>query len=147
MANNPLPFSYIKITNGSSTLVAPTNDISVPGATRGIWVAENGGKGIVEPGASNSEAKGRSFANGFVLGQRTTFSGKVFNFSFIVSAPFKENLDLINNLISSARVQISSDWSSTVYTAQFQRDGYSCEWNSQTRTFEVSLIFAAEEAF
>lgn len=147
MANNPLPFSYIKISNGTNVLIAPTNDLNVTNATPGIWVAEDGAKGIIEPGSSTAEAKSRSFANGHVLGRRINFSGKIFNFSFIVSAPFKSNISLIESLISTPLVQISSDWNDKTYNAQFQNDGYSCEWNSTTRTFEISLIFAAEEAF
>lgn len=147
MANNPLPFSYIKISNGSQVLIAPTNSLNVNNATPGIWVAENGAKGLIEPGSSSAEAKSRSFANGSVLGKRINFSGKIFNFSFIVSAPFKTNLALIESLISTPIVQISSDWNSKTYNAQFQNDGYTSEWNASTRTFEISLIFASEEAF
>lgn len=142
-----LPFTYVQISNGTDTLKAPANLLEVSNATSGVWVAEDGFKGYIEPGVSNAEAKGRSFANGSVLNIRNNFAGKVMNLSFVVSNPVKENMALIERLISTPIVSITSDWDDKIYTAQFQRDGYSCNWDRRTRSFIVSLIFACEEAF
>lgn len=142
-----LPFSYVEITDGSNTIKAPTNISQVSGATRGVFVANDGARGIIEPGSSSAEAKSKSFNNGSVLNIRKRFSGKIFNLKFIITENHKENIETIESLIQSNTVSISSDWKDKIYEAQFQRDGYDLDYNNITGAITVSLVFASTEAF
>jgi hypothetical protein len=141
-----LPFKWISISNGTKTLVAPTNGIDVVGATPGVWVAKNGVKGLIEPGLATAIARPRAFANGSVLGNRINFSGKVISLNLIIANPIKENLALIEELISTPFLEITSDWNDKVYTAQFA-EGFQPTFDSDSYTFSVSLIFSCKEAF
>jgi hypothetical protein len=143
--SNVLPFEWISISNGTKTLVAPTTN-DVVGATPGVWVAENGVKGLIEPGVATAITRNRAFANGSVLGNRLNFAGKVISLNLIIADPIKANLALIEELITTPFLEIRSDWNDKIYTAQFA-EGFQPVFDNKTYTFSVSLIFSCKEAF
>ena len=140
-----LLLNWIRLSVPGTTIVAATNFNTFQDQTPGVWVKSV--EGLFEPGASSAEAKARSFSNGSVLNLRQNFSGKVINMTLIVAAPAKVNLLKLQTIMSTPRVSISSDWNATTYTAQFQGDGFKQEFDPATGAFEVSMIFACEEAF
>lgn len=143
-----LPFNYIKLDNGTDVAIIPTNPGSVSNGTTGLYVAEDGASGIIEIGNSSAEVRSRSFAHGSVLNSRVFFSGKVFNFKFLVSDNHKSNLQLLERFAVSDVVNISSDWNtSKVYPSQFQKDGFTLDFDSESHIYTVSMIFATTEAF
>lgn len=143
-----IPFTYISISNGSSTWKIPTAVGSgVSGTQNNIMCISS--NGLLTIGDNTNEAVERTFSNGSVLPPYARFGGKDFNVDFVIYS-LNRNINIkqifinFQNLLKANRLTITTDFPVSL-TAQLQRiDLVSEDWKGKGRV-HLRVYFKSEE--